>query len=109
MTTAINIDDGNLKQGLLGLTTAILEIVVDALKIQAVRRMDSGGLSDGEVERLGAALMEIDGTLDELKREHGIMETTRSVRASLDDAANEMLDKMLNPERWAKENEGMAK
>lgn len=106
MTTTINIDDGNLKQGLLGLTTAILEIVVDALKIQAVKRMESGRLTDAEVERLGAALQEIDRTLDELKTEHGIAETTRSVRTSLDDAANEMLDKMINPERWVKAGEG---
>lgn len=102
MTATINIDDGNLKQGLLGLTTAILEIVVDSLKIQAVKRMESGRLTDAEVERLGAALQEMDRTLDELKTEHGIAETTRSVRASLDDAANEVLDKMINPERWVK-------
>ena len=43
--------------------------VGDALKIQALKRMESGILSDEECERLGAALMNLDMALEQIKEE----------------------------------------
>jgi len=99
----IDIHEDNLKHGLLGLVIALVEIIRDALKHQALRRMEGGSLNDEELERLGSALEEIDIAIDHLKEEQGISETVKSVRDGLDDLVDDVLDNMVNPERWAKE------
>ena len=99
----IDINEDNLKHGLLGLVIALVEIIRDALKHQALRRMEGGSLNDEEVERLGSALEEIDIAIDHMKEEQGISETVKSVRDGLDDLVDDVLDQMVNPERWAKE------
>jgi len=99
----IDINEDNLKHGLLGLVIAIVEIIRDALKHQALRRMEGGSLNDEEIERLGRALEEIDIALDQMKEEQGITETVKNVRDGLDDLVDDVLDQMVNPERWAKE------
>jgi len=99
----IDINEDNLKHGLLGLVIAIVEIIRDALKHQALRRMEGGSLNEEEIERLGRALEEIDIALDQMKEEQGITETVKNVRDGLDDLVDDVLDQMVNPERWAKE------
>ena len=99
----IDINEDNLKHGLLGLVIAIVEIIRDALKHQALRRMEGGSLNDGEIERLGSALEEIDIAIDQLKEEQGITGAVKNVRDGLDDLVDDVLDQMVNPERWAKE------
>jgi hypothetical protein len=99
----IDIDEDNLKHGLLGLVIAIVEIIRDALKHQALRRMEGGSLNDEEIKRLGRALEEIDIAIDQLKEEQGISETVKNVRDGLDDLVDDVLDQMVNPERWVKE------
>lgn len=101
----IDIDEDNLKHGLLGLVIAIVEIIRDALKHQALRRMEGGNLTDEEIERLGRALEEIDIAIDQMKEEQGVTETVKSVRDGLDDLVDDVLDQMINPERWKKEGE----
>ena len=99
----IDIDEDNLKHGLLGLVIAIVEIIRDALKHQALRRMEGGSLNEEEIERLGSALEEIDIAIDSLKQEQGITQTVKNVRDGLDDLVDDVLDQIANPERWAKE------
>lgn len=101
----LDIDEGNLKQGILGLVIALVEIIQDTLKTQAFKRMEAGSLSEEEINRLGEALMELDIALDQIKEEHGVAEAVQSVRDGLDDLVDEMLDKMINPERWREELE----
>jgi len=101
---ALEIDENNLKSGVLGLVVALVEVIRDALKMQAIRRMDSGTLSDDEVERLGRALMELDGAIEEIKAEHDITETVYGIREGLDDIVDDMLDRIINPERWGEDN-----
>ncbi|MEK7689078.1 MAG: gas vesicle protein K [Deltaproteobacteria bacterium] len=87
----IDIDKGNLKQGVLGLVIAVVEIIRDILKTQAVRRMDGEGLTNEEVERLGRTLMELDRVIEEIKEDYGVSESVKSVRDSLDNLANGMV------------------
>lgn len=101
----LNIDEGNLKQGVLGLVIALVEVIRDALRIQALRRMESGVLTEEEVNRLGEALMELDVAIDEIKREQGITESVKAVRDGLDEIVDDLLDRMLNPERWGDDGE----
>lgn len=96
----IDIDEKNLKAGVLGLVIALVEIIRDALKSQAVRRMESGALTDDEIERLGRALQELDVAIDQIKEEQGVTETVLGVREGLDNIVDEVLDKMINPEKW---------
>lgn len=101
----LNIDEGNLKQGVLGLVIALVEIIQDALKTQAFKRMEAGRLDEGEMTRLGEALMDLDTALDQIKEEHGVAEAVKSVRDGLDEILDEVVDKMINPERWSEEFE----
>ena len=41
---------------------------------QALRRVDGGGLSDDQVERLGRTFMELDKRMAELRDEFGLTE-----------------------------------
>jgi hypothetical protein len=101
----IDIDTDNLKHGVLGLVIALVEIIKDALNLQAIKRMEGGTLSEEELERLGEALQDLDIAIEEIKKEQGVTESVKSVRDGLDSIVDEVLDKMINPERWRKEAE----
>ncbi len=88
---AIEINEDNIKQGLLGLVLALVEIIVETLKHQAVRRMEGGSLTDEEVERLGRTLKELDQAVEAIKDDYGIKECVRSVREGLDSSLNGIL------------------
>jgi len=102
---AIDIDEDNLKHGVLGLVLALVEVIRDALRIQAFKRMESGTLTDEECERLGEALMDLDIALEEIKKEQGITESVQAVRDGLDEIVDDIIDRMVNPERWREEAE----
>lgn len=94
---AINIDEKKLKAGLLGLVLALIEIIRDALRLQAVRRMEGGGLTEEEVERLGNAFMELDKAIEQIKQEQGISEAVANVREGLDDLVDDALRTLVAP------------
>ena len=96
----IEIDEKNLKHGVLGLVIALVEIIKDALKLQAVRRMEGGRLTEEEIERLGQALMDLDAAIEEIKEEQGISESVRSVRDGLDDLVDDVIGRFCDPEEW---------
>ena len=96
----IDIDADNLKHGVLGLVIALVEVIRDALKIQAFKRMEGGSLKEDEVERLGEALMDLDMAIEQIKQEQGIAQAVQSVRDGLDSIVDDVLDQMINPERW---------
>lgn len=95
---ALEVNENNLKQGLLGLVVALVEIIQETLERQAIRRMEGGRLTTGEIERLGNALIELDEALERIKRENGIEKTVKSVRDGLDQIADDVVDKMIKPE-----------
>ena len=101
----VDIDEKSLKHGVLGLVIALVEIIRDALKLQAMKRMEGGSLTEEEMERLGRALMELDTAIEEIKEEQGIVESVRSVRDGLDEIVDDVLDSMVNPEKWRQEAE----
>ena len=91
----IDIDEKNLKHGVLGLVVALVEIIKDALRIQALKRMEGGTLTDEETDRLGEALMDLDTAIEEMKMEQGITESVKSVRDGLDNIVDDLLDKII--------------
>ncbi len=101
---AIEINEDDLKHGVLGLVIALVEVIRDALKIQALKRMESGVLTDSECDRLGGTLMELDIALEQIKEEQGIVESVRSVRNGLDEIVDQVIDRIVNPEAWQEES-----
>ena len=104
----IDINEDNLKHGLLGLVIAIVEVIRDALKHQALRRMEGGSLTEEEIERLGRALEEIDIAIDQMKEEQGVSNAVKQVRDGLDDLVDDVLDQIIDPERWKEAEEEKA-
>ena len=96
----IEIDEDNLKSGLLGLVVALVEVIQEVLEREAIRRMESGRLKEEEIERLGKGLMELDAALKHIKKENDIENLVKSVRSDLDNLVEETIDVMVNPERW---------
>jgi len=101
----IDIREDNLKHGVLGLVLALIEIISDALRIQALKRMESGILSEEECERLGEALMDLDLALEEIKEEQGVAESVQAVRDALDAIVDDVVNRITNPGRWSEESE----
>jgi hypothetical protein len=97
---AISLNEDNLKHGVLGLVVALVEVIRDTLKIQALKRMESGILTVEECDRLGEALMDLDTALEQIKEEQGITESVQAVRDGLDEIVDDVIDRMVNPERW---------
>jgi len=103
MKLPIQINEDNLKQGLLGLVAALVELVKDVLSMQALRRMEGGRLTDEEINRLGEALIDLSEALEQIKMNNDLEKVVRDVRWSLDDLVDDVLDRMINPERWAED------
>jgi hypothetical protein len=68
----IEVDPADAENGLARLVLTIIELLRDVLEHQAVRRMDGGTLDEGEVERLGLALMRLDEKMREIKNVFGV-------------------------------------
>jgi len=96
----INIDENNLKSGVLGLVVALVEVIQEVLEREALRRMESGRLKEEEVDRLGLGLMELDDALNRIKRENNIEDMVNKLRLDLDKVVEESLDLVVSPERW---------
>lgn len=98
----IDLDEKNLKHGVMGLVLALVEIIRDALRLQAIRRIESGRLTEEETERLGSALADLDQAIEQIKEEHGVAQAVQNVRDGLDNLADDMINKIINPEEWKK-------
>ena len=101
----LDLEQGNVGQGLLALVIALLEVVKEALVHAAVRRVEGGGLSDAEVERLGDALAELEEAVAQIKAEHGVEAAVQSVRDDLDQVVSKLVDTMAGREPWPAEME----
>jgi actin-like ATPase involved in cell morphogenesis len=68
----INIDAQSVEQGLAKLVLTLIELIRRLLEKQAIRRMEGGDLSPGQVEDLGLALMKLEEKMKELKAQFGL-------------------------------------
>lgn len=101
----LDLEENNVRHGLLALVIALLEVIKEALVHAAVRRVEGGRLSDAEVERLGDALAELEEAVAQIKAEHGVDEAVQGVRDDIDQAVGRIIDTMAGRERWLRELE----
>jgi hypothetical protein len=65
----ITADPENVAKGLGQLVLTIVELLRQLMERQALRRIDAGGLTDEQVERLGTTFMELDKRMEQLRAE----------------------------------------
>ena len=68
----INADPQKIERGLAQLVLTLIELLRQLMERQAVRRMESGSLTDSEVERLGQTFMALESRMEELKKTFGL-------------------------------------
>ncbi|HBF39506.1 MAG TPA: gas vesicle protein K [Firmicutes bacterium] len=95
----IKIEEDKLKEGLLGLVVALVEIIAEVLKLQAIRRMEEG-LSPESIERLGQNIYDIFEVIEQIKRDQGLAESVNAIRENLDTVIDDFVNTIVNPEEW---------
>jgi CRISPR/Cas system-associated endonuclease Cas1 len=61
-------------RGLAQLVLTLIELLRQVMERQAIRRIEAGGLSDDQIERLGQALMALEERMEELRDEFNLAE-----------------------------------
>ena len=93
----IKVDSDNLKEGLLGLVIALVEIIKEVLQKQALNRLEGGSLREEEAEKLGIAFMQLDEAIEKIKKENNLEKTADKIRADLDNLVNDGIAKLISP------------
>lgn len=68
----INIDPGKVQNGLAQLVLTLIKLIHNLLERQAIRRIDSGSLSDEEIEKVGLTLMKQAEELERIGKMFGL-------------------------------------
>jgi hypothetical protein len=72
LSRRINAEPEGVERGLAQLVLTIVELLRQLMERQALRRVEAGGLSDEQIERLGETLMLLSERMEELKRDFGL-------------------------------------
>ena len=72
MSTRIDTDPEKLEKGLAHLVLTVIELLRQLMERQALHRIEGGGLSDEEIERLGRTFMALSERMEELKEAFGL-------------------------------------
>lgn len=70
----VQADPEKVEQGLAQLVLTLIELLRQLMERQALRRMDTGTLSDDQIERLGETFMKLDRRMKELTEHFGLDE-----------------------------------
>ena len=68
----LDVDPDGVESALAKLVLTLVEFIRQLLDRQAVRRMEGGGLSDAQIERMGLALQRLEEKVGELSRVFGL-------------------------------------
>jgi len=72
LSRRVNADPERLERGLAQLVLTVVELLRQLMERQALRRIDGGGLTEDEIERLGRTFMELDKRMEQLRTEFGL-------------------------------------
>lgn len=71
LPSTIKLNPENVRNGLAQLVLALVELLRELLERQALRRIDGGSLTEGEVERLGETFLRLAEEIEKLKEYFG--------------------------------------
>jgi hypothetical protein len=72
LSRRVTADPESVEKGLVQLVLTLVELLRQLMEKQAIRRVEAGGLSDEEVDRLGETLMLLDEKMTELREHFGL-------------------------------------
>jgi Gas vesicle protein K len=72
LSRRIDADPENVERGLAQLVLTVVELLRQLMERQALRRVEAGGLSEEQVERLGHTLMLLEQRMAELREVFGL-------------------------------------
>ncbi len=90
----IDLDGEEASDGLLALVIAVVELLIEALEGEALRRMESGSLTDEEIERLGAQLAALHEEIAQLKADNDLEDDVSQLRTSLSDLVEDAIERV---------------
>ncbi len=70
----LHLDPDNVKNGLAQLVLTLVRLLHELLERQAIRRIDSGGLTEDEIEQVGLTLMRQSEELERLRKAFALEE-----------------------------------
>jgi hypothetical protein len=68
----IELDRDDAERTLASLVLTIVELVRQLMERQAVRRLEAGGLTEDQIERMGSALMALEEHMAHLREQFGL-------------------------------------
>ncbi|AGP55457.1 gas vesicle protein K [Streptomyces rapamycinicus] len=68
----VDIDRDSVGRDLVALVLTVVELLRQLMERQAIRRIDAGGLTEEQIERIGTTLMLLDQRMTELCDQHGL-------------------------------------
>ena len=74
LATRLDGSPENAERGLAQLVLTLVELIRQLMERQAIRRVESGNLTDDQVERLGQALQRLDSRMQEILAEFELTE-----------------------------------
>jgi len=72
LSARVSADPEQVERGLVQLVLTLVELLRQLMERQAIRRLDAGGLTDDEIERVGRTLMLLEQRMGELRDHFGL-------------------------------------
>lgn len=82
--TQIDIDGESARDGLMTLVVTVIELLIEVMERETIRRMESGDLTDEEIERIGSQFAALEDEIEAIKDDEGIDQPVEELRGQLD-------------------------